>query len=243
MRNLSTPLLQLNQVSKTFNDGDARGEVEALRRVSLTVNEGEFVTILGPSGCGKSTLLRIIAGLTPLSSGECLYKGEPVIKPSLERGYVFQDPRLFPWLNVLENINLAGNDGKELLRKMDLTEFSRAFPHELSGGMARRVALARALVPRPNLLLLDEPLANLDPKLRVNLQEELQRIWEREGVTCILVTHNLDEAINLGTRIILLSKRPGVIKQDQPLDLPFPRRRYPKFVKAAKAQISTWMEV
>lgn len=240
---MSAPLLQLNQVSKTFNDGDIRGEVEALRDVSLTVSKGEFVTILGPSGCGKSTLLRIIAGLTPVSSGECWYKGQQVTKPSLERGYVFQDPRLFPWLNVLENINLAGNNGKELLKKMDLMEFGRALPHELSGGMARRVALARALAPQPSLLLLDEPLANLDPKLRVNLQDELQRIWQQEGVTCILVTHNVDEAINLGTRIILLSKRPGVIKQDQILDLPFPRSRYPKFVKAAKGQILSWMEV
>ncbi|NMA60936.1 MAG: ABC transporter ATP-binding protein [Firmicutes bacterium] len=242
---MSAPLLQLQQVSKRFNDGDERGNVVALRDISLTVHEGEFVSVLGPSGCGKSTLLRIIAGLTAPTTGQCLYKGQPVNKPSLERGYVFQDPRLFPWLTVLENINLAGAgaNGEELLNKMDLAEFGQALPHELSGGMARRVALARALAPQPHLLLLDEPLANLDVPLRQNLQAELQRIWEQQGVTCILVTHNIDEALALGTRLILLSKRPAIIRYDLALDMSFPRKIHQAQVAALKTQILEWMEV
>lgn len=245
MRFLPAPLLQLQQVFKKFNDGDERGNVETLRNVNLTVQGGEFVSILGPSGCGKSTLLRIIAGLTAPTAGQCLYKGQPVTKPSLERGYVFQDPRLFPWLTVLENINLAGAgvNGEELLGKMDLAEFGQALPHELSGGMARRVALARALAPQPSLLLLDEPLANLDLPLRQHLQEELQRIWEQQGVTCILVTHDIDEALALGTRLILLSKRPASIRYDLPLDLPFPRKIHQEQVAILKAQVLEWMEV
>ena len=242
---MSAPLLQLQQVSKKFNDGDARGNVLALRDVNLTVQKGEFVSILGPSGCGKSTLLRIIAGLTAPTAGRCLYKGQPVTKPSLERGYVFQDPRLFPWLTVLENINLANSsiNGEELLKKMDLAEFGQALPHELSGGMARRVALARALAPRPSLLLLDEPLASLDLPLRHNLQTELQRIWEQHGVTCILVTHDIDEALALGTRLIMLSKRPGSIRYDIPLELSLPLTGHQERVRALKTQVLEWMEV
>lgn len=241
---MGAPLLELQHISKKFNDGDPRGNVEALKDVTLTVEDGEFVTILGPSGCGKSTLLRIIAGLTAPTQGQCLYKGEVVTKPSLERGYVFQDPRLFPWLTVLENIKLAVENGQRaesLLETMDLVGFGQALPHELSGGMARRVALARALAPKPSLLLLDEPLANLDQKLRANLQRELRRIWEEEAVTCILVTHNIDEALALGTRIVLLSKRPGRVEQDEPLDIPFPRNLYPKELEAAKTQVLAWM--
>ncbi|NMA61814.1 MAG: ABC transporter ATP-binding protein [Firmicutes bacterium] len=242
---MSAPLLQLQQVSKRFNDGDERGNVVALRDISLTVQEGEFVSVLGPSGCGKSTLLRIIAGLIAPTTGQCLYKGQPVTKPSLERGYVFQDPRLFPWLTVLENINLAGvgANGEELLEKMDLSEFGQALPHELSGGMAQRVALARALAPKPHLLLLDEPLANLDVPLRQNLQIELQRIWEQQGVTCILVTHDIDEALALGTRLILLSKRPARIRYDLALDMSFPRKIHQEQVASLKTQILEWMEV
>lgn len=242
---MSAPLLQLQQVSKRFNDGDERGNVVALRDISLTVQEGEFVSVLGPSGCGKSTLLRIIAGLIAPTTGQCLYKGQPVTKPSLERGYVFQDPRLFPWLTVLENINLAGvgANGEELLEKMDLSEFGQALPHELSGGMAQRVALARALAPKPHLLLLDEPLANLDVPLRQNLQIELQRIWEQQGVTCILVTHDIDEALALGTRLILLSKRPARIRYDLALDMSFPRKIHQEQVASLKTKILEWMEV
>lgn len=242
---MSAPLLQLQQVSKKFNDGDERGNVVALRDISLTVQEGEFVSVLGPSGCGKSTLLRIIAGLIAPTTGQCLYKGQPVTKPSLERGYVFQDPRLFPWLTVLENINLAGvgANGEELLEKMDLAEFGQALPHELSGGMAQRVALARALAPKPHLLLLDEPLANLDVPLRQNLQIELQRIWEQQGVTCILVTHDIDEALALGTRLILLSKRPARIRYDLALDMSFPRKIHQEQVASLKTKILEWMEV
>ncbi|NMB39538.1 MAG: ABC transporter ATP-binding protein [Firmicutes bacterium] len=241
MRILTTPLLQLERISKKFNDGEGK-DIAALQDINLTVREGEFVSILGPSGCGKTTLLRIISGLTLPSTGKCLYKGKPVNKPSLERGYVFQDPRLFPWLTVLENINLAGGNGEELLKKMRLSEFGNAMPHELSGGMAKRVALARALAPKPSLLLLDEPLTNLDLALRESLQGELHRIW-REGVTCILVTHDLDEALELGTRLILLSKRPGKIYRDLSIDLPFPRRFVSEQLAEMKCQIKEWMEV
>lgn len=238
---MAMPLLQLERISMKFNDGESK-DIVALQDINLTVQEGEFVSILGPSGCGKTTLLRIISGLTLPSSGQCLYKGKAVNKPSLERGYVFQEPRLFPWLTVMENMNLAGGNGEELLKKMQLSEFGNALPQELSGGMAKRVALARALAPAPDLLLLDEPLTNLDLALRESLQGELHRIW-REGVTCILVTHDLDEALQLGTRLILLSKRPGSICRDLTIDLPFPRRFHSEQLAQLKYQVLEWMEV
>ena len=191
------------------------------------------MTILGPSGCGKSTLLRIIAGLLPPSGGRCLYKGEPIRKPSLERGYVFQEPRLFPWLTVLENIGLGGGSAQEIVEKMDLQGFGEALPHELSGGMAQRVALARALAAKPKLLLLDEPLASLDSHLRSRLQMELRRIWQQEGVTCILVTHDIEEALALGTRLMVLSRRPGRVLIDQSLAAG---------LRLNKEQVLAWME-
>ncbi len=237
---MASPLLQLEHISKIFNEGRGK-EVVALEDINLKVDIGEFITILGPSGCGKSTLLRIISGLTFPSKGQCFYRGRIVDKPSLERGYVFQDPRLFPWLTVLENINLAGGNGEDLLKKMQLEEFRNALPHELSGGMARRVALARALLPEPNLLLLDEPLTNLDLSLQESLKGELHKIW-LDGVTCILVTHNLDEALELGTRLILLTQRPGTIYKDVPIDLPFPRRFVPEELLELKQKILQWME-
>lgn len=231
---MPVPLLELRQVSKKFHDRLGQ-EVQALRNVNLTLEKGEFLTIVGPSGCGKSSLLRIIAGLILPSSGHCLYKGECVSKPSLERCYVFQEPRLFPWLTVLENIGLAGGSAQELLERMDLQGFGEALPHELSGGMAQRVALARTLAQKPDLLLLDEPLANLDGHLRRRLQLELRRIWQQEGVTCILVTHDIEEALALGTRLVVLSKRPGRVTVDQSLVSGQP-------LSASKEQVLAWME-
>ena len=219
---MGRPVLQLENVSKKFNDGDERGTVVALEGLDLTICAGEFVTIIGPSGCGKTTLLRIMAGLTSPSEGHCYYKGNEIVGPSLERGYVFQDPRLFPWLTVLDNVRLAGEKGERFLAKMHLSEFKDAFPHELSGGMAKRAALARALAAEPDLLLLDEPLTNLDLSTRTGLQKELHNIWQ-QGVTCILVTHDIDEALILGTRLILLSQRPARIMHDISLNEPFPR--------------------
>lgn len=232
---MPSALLELRQVSKRFRRDDEENTLEALGEVSFAVQKGEFLSIIGPSGCGKSTLLRIIAGLITPSTGECLHNGQLVSKPSLERGLVFQDPRLFPWLTVRENIGLAGNRSEELLETMDLQGFGDALPHDLSGGMASRVALARALAPRPNLLLLDEPLANLDQKLRSKLQGELRGIWKKEGVTCILVTHDIEEALALGTRLLVLSKRPGRILRDTPLMCLEDR-------EALKPQVLAWME-
>ena len=229
---MPVPLLKLHQVSKTYHDGWGN-EVDALRNICFTLEEGEFLTILGPSGCGKSTLLRIIAGLLPPSGGRCLYKGEPIRKPSLERGYVFQEPRLCPWLTVLENIGLGGGSAQEIVEKMDLQGFGEALPHELSGGMAQRVALARALAAKPKLLLLDEPLASLDSHLRSRLQMELRRIWQQEGVTCILVTHDIEEALALGTRLMVLSRRPGRVLIDQSLAAG---------LRLNKEQVLAWME-
>ncbi len=228
-------LLELRQVSKSFKRGDGEEGIKALGKVSFTVHKGEFLSIIGPSGCGKSTLLRIIAGLITSSTGECLYKGELVREPGLERGLVFQEPRLFPWLTITENIALAGDRTEELLVKMDLQGFGHVLPRELSGGMASRVALARALAPEPDLLLLDEPLATLDQKLRVKLQSELRRIWQEEGVTCILVTHDIDEALALGTRLIVLSRRPGRILCDKPLTCAEHR-------DTLKEQVLAWIE-
>ena len=226
----------MENVSKKFNDGDDRGTIVALEGLDLTIRAGEFVTIIGPSGCGKTTLLRIMAGLTSPSDGHCYYNGKEIVGPSLERGYVFQDPRLFPWLTVLDNVRLAGEKGEWFLAKMHLSEFKDAFPHELSGGMAKRVALARALAPEPDLLLLDEPLTNLDLSTRKSLQKELHNIWQ-QGVTCILVTHDIDEALTLGTRLILLSQRPARIMHDIMLDSPFPRNQNSEEYQSWKQRI------
>jgi sulfonate transport system ATP-binding protein len=208
--------------------------VDVLEDINLTVRPGEFISIVGASGCGKSTLLRLIIGLEKNYQGEIL-NGDKLIKgPSADRGMVFQQARLFPWLTVEKNIEF-GMVGKlsevektkiieEHIELVGLKGFEKAYPHQLSGGMQQRVSIARALVNRPDVLL-DEPFGALDALTRINMQQEILRIWETEKTTMILVTHDIDEAIYLGDRVLVMSNRPGKIKKNIPVELPRPRER------------------
>ena len=229
---LPEPLLLLNGVTKRFVN--SRHKTTALEDVTFSVHEGEFVCIVGPSGCGKSTLLNMIGGLDLPDEGRILFDGRPVEKPSPERVVVFQEPALYPWLNVRGNIEfglkLKGVDPKirqDLVEKyldlVHLRRFERAYLHELSGGMKQRVQLARALAVEPRVLLMDEPFAALDAQTRERLQQELQEIWARTGATIFFVTHNVREAVILGDRVLVVSSSPGRIKRGIFVDLPRPR--------------------
>ena len=225
--------LAIDSVSKSFKS--ATGLVHALDRVSLQVAEGEFVCIVGASGCGKSTLLNIIAGLEKPDRGTVKADGKPVTAPGRERLVMFQEPALFPWLNVLGNIlfglklkpNLTSKDrldiAKYYLELVGLSRFQLANIHELSGGMKQRVALARALAPNPRVLLMDEPFAALDALTREQLYGDLQRIWKARNKTIVFVTHNVREAVCLGDRVVLFSPHPGRIQEQFVIDLPRPR--------------------
>lgn len=226
--------LHIGHVSKTYLvDGLA---LDALCDIDLSVAAGEFVTIVGASGCGKSTLLRIIAGLDTAYQGEVIHDGTAVREPSLDRGIVFQEPRLFPWLTVeqnvalgLENAPLRAAAKRELTAQhvalVGLAGFENAYPRQLSGGMAQRAAIARGLVNRPGLVLLDEPFGALDALTRAHLQTELQRIWHQERLTIVLVTHDVDEAVLLGDRVVVMAPRPGRITHVFPVAAPRPRDR------------------
>jgi sulfonate transport system ATP-binding protein len=212
----------------------AESTVVALEEINLTIGEGEFVSIVGASGCGKSTLLRIIAGLENGFAGSVKLGGFPISGPGLDRGMVFQEHRLIPWLTVESNVAFGLNGRKngekervvrEHLELVGLAGFAKAYPHQLSGGMAQRVAIARALVNQPGLLLLDEPFGALDALTKIQMQQEILRIWEAERTTMVLVTHDIDEAIYLGDRVVVMSSRPGTVKRIVPVDLPRPRDR------------------
>jgi len=211
------------------------GVLQVLDGVDLQVRPGEFVALLGPSGCGKSTLLRLVAGLEPATTGAITQNGEPITRPDPSRIVVFQDPTLYPWRSVWDNVAL-GLQARgvlkeqrarvdEALRLVGLTEFAKAFPHHLSGGMAQRVALARALVNDPQLLVLDEPLGKLDSLTRIAMQSELVNLWQRAGFSALLVTHDVEEALFLANRVIVLSDRPARIAAELAVDLPYPRHR------------------
>ena len=226
--------IEIRGVSKRF--ANSHGEVvEALRGVDLTIKPGTFVTLIGPSGCGKSTLLRLIAGLISPDEGALLLDSKPIEKPGCDRGFMFQDDNLFPWLNIYDNIAFGlrargiFNEQKdrvgELTELVGLSGFERYYPHQLSGGMCQRAALARALVGSPSVLLLDEPLGALDAFTRMNMQEELQRIWKEENMTMIMVTHDVDEAVYLSDRIIVMTPRPGRITNIVDVQLARPRAR------------------
>lgn len=225
--------LRIDKISKTFKS--ASGEVLALDDVSLGVREGEFVCLVGASGCGKTTLLNIIAGLEKPDTGEVLADGKPVTGPGRERLVMFQEPALFPWLNVIGNVlfglklkpNLTGKDRRDVARYyldlVGLSRFERANIHELSGGMKQRVSLARALAPNPRMLLMDEPFAALDALTREQLYGDLQKIWKARRKTIVFVTHNVREAVCLGDRVVLFSPNPGRIQEEFPVELPRPR--------------------
>ena len=224
--------LRLDSVSHTYKG--ARGETEAIRKMSLDVKSGEFVVLVGPSGCGKSTVLYFVAGLTRPTEGAVLLDGEPVDGPGADRIMVFQEAALFPWLDVRGNIGFglkhAGVGAAERRRRIDealklvdLENFGKSRIHELSGGMRQRVALARALVLKPRVLLMDEPFAALDAQVRENLQLELQELYAKEKPTIVFVTHDVREAAVLADRIVVISHRPGTVKATIPVDLPRPR--------------------
>jgi len=238
--------LSISGVRKAYRGFDG-AETLALDDFTLTVAAGEMVSLIGPSGCGKSTLLRLIAGLDRPTSGELRVGGERINGPSAERGLVFQDPNLFPWLNVRRNIEsglvargtLRQQRGEvaEFLKLVGLEAFADRHPHQLSGGMAQRVALARALINHPKIVLLDEPLGALDQFTRMKMQDEVLRLWRARGATMVLVTHDIDEAIYMSDRIIVITPRPGRIERVITVDLDRPRvRNSPRFL-ALRAEI------
>ncbi|MBP2638515.1 MAG: sugar transporter ATPase [Firmicutes bacterium] len=227
-------MLRLEAVNKAYNSNGDR--FFALQDINITIPQGQFICFLGPSGCGKSTLINLIAGLEKPTSGQVIFREKPVTAPGSDRVVMFQESALFPWLNVIENVEfglkMSGMGKKErqekamyYLEMMNLCEFSEAWIHELSGGMRQRVALARALTLPAEILLMDEPFAALDVQTKRMLQDELLRIFEETKKTIIFITHSVEEAIYLGERIIIMQPRPGRIKKDMIIQLPKPRQR------------------
>ena len=242
----TTTKLSIDNVSKNYVID--RKALRVLLNISLDVADGEFVSVVGRSGCGKSTLLRLISGLENGYSGDIRLDGEKIHKPSLDRGLVFQDPSLLPWMTVRENVafalvnvNLpkAEKTGRvaELIDLVGLKGFESAYPKELSGGMAQRAAIARALVTQPKVLLLDEPLGALDALTRVRLQNELQRIWLKNRMTVIMVTHDVEEAVYLSDRVVIMDPRPGRIKRIVDVPHPHPRDRSSPALHAIRDQV------
>lgn len=239
-----TSLLHIDNVGKTFERRD-KPQIEALRAINLSINEGEFVSIVGASGSGKSTLLRIIDGLLTPSGGGVYVDGARVERPGPDRAMVFQQDSLLPWKTVIENVayglTLAGKAWREASKVAErfiamtgLSGFETHYPHQLSGGMRQRVNVARALAVNPRILLLDEPFAALDAQTREIMQTELLSIWHESRKTILLITHQIDEAVFLSDRVIVFSARPGSIRQEVEINLPRPRdlslKRTPAFV-------------
>jgi NitT/TauT family transport system ATP-binding protein/sulfonate transport system ATP-binding protein len=228
----SSNILTIRGVTKRFAVGD--GEVEALAPVDLTIHRGEFVCMIGASGCGKSTLLRIIAGFEEPTTGDVAIDGKAITGPGSDRGMVFQDYALFPWMTVRENISFGPRQRQlpreeierttdEFIRMVGLERFADRYPNQLSGGMKQRVAIARVLANNANILLMDEPFGALDALTREQLQHELLQIWMRTGVTTIFVTHSVEEAVLLADRVLVMSAGPGRIDSDFRIDLARPR--------------------
>jgi sulfonate transport system ATP-binding protein len=226
------PKIKISNLSKTFNQRGSK--LDVLNNVDLEVQEGEFLTIVGSSGCGKSTLLRLIAGLDSSFDGSISINDQLINGIGADRGMVFQDHRLFPWMNVEQNIgfgleHLPVKQRKRLIEEhielVGLKGFEKAKPGELSGGMSQRVAIARTLVKKPDIILFDEPFGALDALTRIQMQHEILRIREQSTITMILVTHDIDEAVLLGDRVIVMSKNPGRIQKTLPVYLPRPRDR------------------
>jgi NitT/TauT family transport system ATP-binding protein len=227
------PKLSVRGVSKSYVS--TRGErIQALDDISFDVAPGEFVCLIGPSGCGKSTLLNLVAGLERPDRGEIWINDRPVTQPGPDRAVLFQEPSLFPWMTVLGNVEFAlqlvgvpkeerAERAMTWLRKVHLTRFAHAQPHELSGGMRQRAALARALAARPEVLLGDEPFGALDAQSREILQQELQQVWSEAGNTFVFVTHNVREAVFLADRVIVMSARPGALLAEYRITAPRPR--------------------
>jgi sulfonate transport system ATP-binding protein len=226
--------LQIKNVKKVFKIGS--DTVEVLRDINLDIKDGEFVSIVGPSGCGKSTLLRMIAGLDTVTDGQILYDDKSFSKESQKQiGVIFQESRLFPWKTVEKNIEfgiegkLSKSEKKKKIQEhidfVGLSGFEKALPSQLSGGMQQRVSIARSLINNPKILLLDEPFGALDAFTKINMQTEIARIWEKEKTTMFLVTHDIEEAIFLGDKIVVMSPKPGVVEEVIEVRLPRPRDR------------------
>ena len=225
---MTGPKIRIEGLRKSYRSRE--GEVVALQGVDLVVDSGEFVTIVGPSGCGKSTLLYILAGFLPPTGGEVRVDGRPVEGPGVDRGIVFQEYALFPWLTVFQNVTyglemkgVPREEREEIARRyvklIGLEGFERRFPRELSGGMKQRVAIARTLAYDPDILLLDEPFGALDAQTRESMQDELLRVWEGTGKTVVMITHDVSEAVYVSRRVAVMSRRPGRIVGEFPVVL------------------------
>jgi NitT/TauT family transport system ATP-binding protein len=238
-----TPKLHIDHLGKAFQRTGS--EVQALQDIDLSVEEGQFVSLVGASGCGKSTLLRLVDGLIAPTDGAVRLDGEAVTGPGTDRAFVFQQDRLLPWRTIEQNVGLGlefqgrsrserRERARELLQLVGIPRFASSYPHELSGGMRQRANIARALAVDPDVLLMDEPFAALDGQTREIMQTELVRIWQESRKTVLFVTHQIDEAVLLSDRIVVLTARPGTVKADIPVGLPRPRelasKRSPEFV-------------
>ena len=239
-------MLSLERVGKTYPNG-----VHALDAVTLDVAPGEIVAVIGGSGCGKSTLLRAVCGLDAPSQGSVVLDGAPITKPNEKIGVIFQEPRLLPWLRVTDNVGFGIEDRPKrerekrvaaALERVGLSDKARVWPRELSGGQAQRVAIARALVPRPQVLLLDEPFSALDAFTRVALQDHVLNLWAEFKPTLVLVTHDVDEAIALADRIVVMRPRPGRLSDEIDIELPRPRDRQSAAFDAAKRRVLTALD-
>ena len=227
--------LKLENVSKSFAKIETDQVTHALTSVTTTMESGEFISMVGPSGCGKSTMLRLVAGLIKPTTGKLTVNGEEIGEPGPDRGMMFQKATLFPWLTVYDNIafslrmqgKLKGNEDKveKMIDVIGLQDFRSDYPGQLSGGMAQRVALVRSLINEPEILLLDEPLGALDAFTRMNMQDEILKIWQEKQQLALMVTHDVDEAIYMGTRVLVMDAHPGRVIADITIDLPFPRDR------------------
>ncbi|ACF01198.1 ABC transporter related [Rhodopseudomonas palustris TIE-1] len=237
--------LDVVDVSHHFDIDGA--ELPVLDHVTLSAKPGEFVALLGPSGCGKSTLLRLVAGLEPPRAGRLLEDGRVITGPHPSRVVVFQDPTLFPWRTVWKNVAL-GLEAQGIIKSerhrvdaalalVGLSGFANAYPHQLSGGMAQRVSLARALVNDPDILVLDEPLGKLDSLTRLSMQTEIVSLWQRQGFTTLLVTHDVEEALFLAQRVVVFSERPAKLKDDIAVEAPYPRHRGDPYLADLRRQI------
>jgi len=227
--------MTIKKLGKTFLVD--KGEVEALKNINLTIDKGQFITIVGSSGCGKSTLLRIIMGLESIDSGSIYMDGIEVTDVGIDTSMVFQESRLLPWFTIEQNVafGITNNNMftrnqrkeriRELLELVGIEKFDKVYPHQLSGGMQQRASIARALISNPKVLLMDEPFGALDALTRIKMQQEILKIWQREHTTMLLVTHDIDEAIYLGDKVVVMSDRPGTIRNTFNVDLPRPRDR------------------
>ncbi|QHJ70573.1 ABC transporter ATP-binding protein [Planococcus halotolerans] len=227
--------IDIKEINKIYMDQDHKPNT-VLKSINLSIRKGEFVSILGPSGCGKSTLLSMIAGLTDATSGDIFVDSKKVVKPGKDRGMVFQEAALFPWLNVSENVmfplrkEMSKEEGLErarhFLAMVQLSNYANLYPHELSGGMQQRVSIARSLAMDPAVLLMDEPFGALDEQTRSRLHGQLEKIWTDTKKTIVFVTHSISESIKLSDRIIVMGTRPGTVLTDIKVDIPRPREEH-----------------